>query len=177
MDRVVRNRVRAGGCADLPRTGEPGRPMTGMNLVEAEAYCVFRGGRLPTEESGPGPREALRDTSVRSAAMEPWGLRDGPYGFGSNGTGARWRTPRWPEPEGAFSIYRERRHVGSLGTRRKWPRRWVSGLGSRNLATRLGRASGFTRTAPSADRRTLCLFLEPAPVITSPTPWRPPSSA
>jgi formylglycine-generating enzyme required for sulfatase activity len=80
--------VEAGRCPPLPLTGEPGRALGGMARADAEAYCAFRGGRLPTDDEwtfaaggGESRRYPWGDTGAvcRRAA---WGLADGPCGFG-----------------------------------------------------------------------------------------------
>lgn len=83
----------ASACPPLPSpgTGEPGRPVTSVTAGEAEAFCRWAGGRLPTSDElvlaaqGPeGRRYPWGDTGAvcRRAAF---GLRDGPCGRGATG--------------------------------------------------------------------------------------------
>jgi len=41
--------VDAGHCRPVPLSGEPGRALGSLARSDAEAYCAFRGGRLPTD--------------------------------------------------------------------------------------------------------------------------------
>jgi formylglycine-generating enzyme required for sulfatase activity len=65
--------VRQGGCAPaLLDIGHPGivgdsKPISGVSFAQAEAYCAFRGGRLPTEA------EWERAARGDSARRFPWG--------------------------------------------------------------------------------------------------------
>jgi formylglycine-generating enzyme required for sulfatase activity len=80
--------VEASRCPPLPLTGEPGRALGGMGRGDAEAYCAFRGGRLPTEDEwtfAAGGGEARRYPWGDTGAVcrrGAWGLADGPCGFG-----------------------------------------------------------------------------------------------
>jgi formylglycine-generating enzyme required for sulfatase activity len=66
--------VDAGVCAPTPYHWNPKEqadwPVTGMNRLEAEAYCTWIGGRLPTEAEW---ELAARGTDGR---MNPWGDAD-----------------------------------------------------------------------------------------------------
>jgi len=102
--------VRAGVCADLPRTGEPGRPMTGMSRAEAEAYCAFRGGRLPTEDewtwaaSGPSGRRYPWGDTGAVCRRGAWGLADGPCAYRSKGPELAGAHPDGKSPEGVLDL-------------------------------------------------------------------------
>jgi formylglycine-generating enzyme len=41
--------VFAGECAEAPQPSEPGQPVTGLTADGAQRFCVFAGGRLPSE--------------------------------------------------------------------------------------------------------------------------------
>jgi formylglycine-generating enzyme required for sulfatase activity len=80
--------VDAEGCRALSLSGEPGRALGSLTRSDAEAYCAFRGGRLPTDAEwtfAAGGTTSRRypwgDTGAvcRRAA---WGLEEGPCGFG-----------------------------------------------------------------------------------------------
>jgi formylglycine-generating enzyme required for sulfatase activity len=80
--------VEAGGCPPLTLTGEPGRALGGLARADAEAYCAFRGGRLPTDDEwtfaatgGRSRRYPWGDTGA-VCRRGVWGLVDGPCGFG-----------------------------------------------------------------------------------------------
>jgi sulfatase modifying factor 1 len=83
--------VRVRACPDGPAlSGEPGRAIAGVTFEEAEAFCRFAGGRLPSRDelafaiSGDGRRYPWGDTGVvcRRAA---WGLASGPCASGGAG--------------------------------------------------------------------------------------------
>lgn len=102
--------VREGGCVDLPRSGEPGRPMTGMSFDEAEAYCAFRGGRLPSEDEwtwaasgATGRRYPWGDTGA-VCRRGAWGLKDGPCAYGSRGPELAGAHPDGQSPEGVLDL-------------------------------------------------------------------------
>jgi formylglycine-generating enzyme required for sulfatase activity len=83
--------VEAGRCRSLPLTGEPGRALGGMARADAEAYCSFRGGRLPTDDewtfaaSGAPSRRYPWGETGAVCRRGAWGLVDGPCGFGFTG--------------------------------------------------------------------------------------------
>jgi formylglycine-generating enzyme required for sulfatase activity len=80
--------VDAGACPSLPLTGEPGRALGGMARSDAETYCAFRGGRLPSDDEwtfaaagGRSRRYPWGDTGA-VCRRGAWGLSVGPCGFG-----------------------------------------------------------------------------------------------
>src|SRR5882672_8488566 len=80
-----------GACTKLPLRGEPGRPMTGLTRADAAKYCVFRGGRLPSEDEWTwaaggalSRRYPWGDTGAVCRRVA-WGLAGGPCGFGAEG--------------------------------------------------------------------------------------------
>jgi len=80
--------VEAGRCPPIALTGEPGRALGGMSRADAEAYCAFRGGRLPTDDEwtfaaagGASRRYPWGDTGA-VCRRGAWGLVEGPCGFG-----------------------------------------------------------------------------------------------
>jgi formylglycine-generating enzyme required for sulfatase activity len=83
--------VDVGRCPPLAFTGEPGRALGGMARADAEAYCAFRGGRLPTDDewtfaasAGRSRRYPWGDTGA-VCRRGAWGLVSGPCGFGFAG--------------------------------------------------------------------------------------------
>ena len=80
--------VEAGRWRAVPLTGEPGRALGGIDRGEAEAYCAFRGGRLPTDDEwtfAAAGSEARRYPWGDTGAVcrrGAWGLAEGPCGFG-----------------------------------------------------------------------------------------------
>ncbi|MFO0759048.1 MAG: SUMF1/EgtB/PvdO family nonheme iron enzyme [Byssovorax sp.] len=102
--------VRAGACAEVALTGEPGRAMGGLTLGEAEAYCRYAGGRLPTRDElafaaagKNGRRYAWGDTGAvcRRAA---WGLVNGPCAEGAGGPELVGSHPDGASPEGVLDL-------------------------------------------------------------------------
>lgn len=85
-----RDCVAAGRCR-ATGDGEPGRPVRGVSAAEAERFCAFVGGRLPTGS------EWVFASAGEEARRYPWGqtglvcrravfgLVDGPCGHGGDG--------------------------------------------------------------------------------------------
>jgi formylglycine-generating enzyme required for sulfatase activity len=100
----------AAACAPIRLTGEPGLPVTSIRLSEAEAFCQWAGGKLPTPDelafaaAGPkGRRYAWGDTGAvcRRAA---WGLLHGPCGEGAIGPEVAGSHPDGKSPEGVHDL-------------------------------------------------------------------------
>ncbi len=80
-----------GKCPKIPDEAEPGRPVRNVSPSEAEAFCAFIGGRLPTSD------EWLFAAAGTSARRYPWGntglvcrrasfgLANGPCASGATG--------------------------------------------------------------------------------------------
>jgi formylglycine-generating enzyme required for sulfatase activity len=97
--------TRAGACAAVPLSGEPGRALSGITRDEARAYCAFHEGRLPTEDEWTwvcggtkARRYAWGDTGAvcRRAAF---GLEQGPCGYGGVGPELAGTHPDGDSPE------------------------------------------------------------------------------
>jgi formylglycine-generating enzyme required for sulfatase activity len=102
--------VAASACPPAGGTGEPGRPVTGVTAEEAERFCVFAGGDLPTSEQlafamagAKGRRYPWGDTGAvcRRAA---WGLARGPCGDDASGPEVAGSHPDGASPEGVFDL-------------------------------------------------------------------------
>jgi formylglycine-generating enzyme required for sulfatase activity len=102
--------VAAGACEPLPLRGEPGVPVTGVTLEEAQRFCTWAGGALPTRDqlafAGAGPagrRYPWGDTGAvcRRAAF---GLRQGPCGWGATGPEITGSRPDGASPEGILDL-------------------------------------------------------------------------
>jgi formylglycine-generating enzyme len=99
-----------GKCADLPRSGEPGRAMAGMTRREVEAYCAFRGGRLPSDDEwtfsarGPSSRRYPWGDTGAVCRRASWGMREGPCGFDALGPELAGAHPDGATPEGLYDL-------------------------------------------------------------------------
>jgi formylglycine-generating enzyme required for sulfatase activity len=100
----------AGACSPIPRSGEPGRAIAGVSLAEAEQFCAWAKGSLPTiaelafATAGPvGRRYAWGDTGAvcRRAA---WGLANGPCGEGAEGPEIAGSHPDGATPTGIHDL-------------------------------------------------------------------------
>lgn len=102
--------VAASACAPLPGTGESGRAIAGITLVEAERFCAWAGGTVPTADQlafaaagARGRRYAWGDTGAvcRRAA---WGLRGGPCGADADGPEVTGSHPDGASTEGVHDL-------------------------------------------------------------------------
>jgi formylglycine-generating enzyme required for sulfatase activity len=102
--------MRAGQCQPLALTGEAGRALGGMARSDVEAYCVFRGGRLPTEDewtfaaAGAKSRRYPWGDTGAVCRRGAWGLTEGPCGFGFVGPELAGAHPDGATPEGLFDL-------------------------------------------------------------------------
>lgn len=101
--------TRAGGCRALEEM-EPGVPVRGIDTKEAEAFCRFEGGRLPTSDEwlfaamgAEGRRFPWGSTGLvcRRAA---YGLVDGPCARGADGPELAASRVDGATPEGALDL-------------------------------------------------------------------------
>jgi formylglycine-generating enzyme required for sulfatase activity len=102
--------VREGRCSPIALSGEPGRALGNMAISDVEAYCRFRGGRLPTEDewtfaaAGPKSRRYPWGDTGAVCRRGAWGLTEGPCGFGSVGPELAGAHPDGATPEGVFDL-------------------------------------------------------------------------
>ena len=102
--------VAAGRCAEVAGSGEPGRARGGITRAEAESYCTFRGGRLPTTDewafaaAGPKTRRYPWGDTGAVCRRASWGLSDGPCGFGHAGPELTGIHPDGATPEGVQDL-------------------------------------------------------------------------
>jgi formylglycine-generating enzyme required for sulfatase activity len=101
--------TRAGACRALDEQ-EPGAPVRGLDPKEAEAFCRFEGGRLPTSDEwllaamgSEGRRFPWGSTGLvcRRAAF---GLADGPCAQGAQGPELSGSRPDGATPEGVLDL-------------------------------------------------------------------------
>lgn len=97
-------------CAPLPKSGEPGRPITHITLEEAQRFCQWAKGSLPTRaqyafaQGGERPRRyAWGDTGAvcRRAAF---GLIAGPCGWNAEGPELSGSHPDGQSENGIFDL-------------------------------------------------------------------------
>jgi len=102
--------VDAGACARLPANREPGRAASGVTLAEAERFCLWAGGALPTADQlafaaagRAGRRYPWGDTGAvcRRAA---WVLTHGPCAFGTTLPELAGSHPDGASPEGVLDL-------------------------------------------------------------------------
>lgn len=98
------------GVCGKADASEPGLPMTKITFDEAERFCRFAGGRLPTGDEwlfaaagGPGRRYPWGPTGLvcRRAAF---GLENGPCATGATGPDLAGARPDGATPEGVLDL-------------------------------------------------------------------------
>jgi len=102
--------VTANKCAAVPTSGEPGRALGGLSRPDAESFCAFRGGRLPSEDewtfSAGGPKARRYPWGDTGAVCRRglWGLQDGPCGFDFAGPELAGAHPDGASPEAVYDL-------------------------------------------------------------------------
>lgn len=102
--------VEHGWCPALPLSGEPGRPMVGVTATEAERYCRFRGGALPTGDQlafaarGPEGRRYPWGPAGALCRRAAFGLAEGPCGWGAGGPDLAGTHPLGATPQGVHDL-------------------------------------------------------------------------
>lgn len=97
-------------CAVVPMSGEPGRALGGLSRPDAEAYCAFRGGRLPTDDEwtliAAGSKMTRYPWGDTGAVCRrgAWGLQDGPCGFDFAGPELAGAHPDGASREGVHDL-------------------------------------------------------------------------
>jgi formylglycine-generating enzyme required for sulfatase activity len=101
--------TRAGGCRALDEQ-EPGVPVRGVDPKEAEAFCRFEGGRLPTSDEwlfaamGTEGRKFPWGSTGLVCRRAAYGLTDGPCAHGADGPELSGAHPDGASPEGAEDL-------------------------------------------------------------------------
>jgi len=102
--------VEAGRCSALAMPSEPGLPVTGMTAEQAQNFCAFAGGRLPT------PEEWLYAAAGAEGRRYPWGphglvcrrasfgLVRGPCGTGATTPELAGARPFGQTPDGVLDL-------------------------------------------------------------------------
>lgn len=102
--------LRAGVCTKPPLHTEPGVPVTGLSPLEAETFCAFGGGRLPTAA------EWIFAATGADARRFPWGphglvcrraaygLASGPCSEGASSPELAGSRPEGRTPEGLLDL-------------------------------------------------------------------------
>jgi sulfatase modifying factor 1 len=102
--------IAASRCAAIPLSGEPGRAISGLTRTEAEAYCAYRGGRLPTGDEwtfaagGPNARRYAWGDTGAVCRRAVWGIVGGPCGFGASGPEIVGVHPDGASPDGVQDL-------------------------------------------------------------------------
>jgi formylglycine-generating enzyme required for sulfatase activity len=102
-------------CAEPPEMHmrsevERGRAQGLITRVDAETYCAFRGGRLPTADewtwaaAGPRARRYPWGDTGAVCRRATWGLEDGLCGFGHSGPELAGLHPEDATPEGVLDM-------------------------------------------------------------------------
>jgi formylglycine-generating enzyme required for sulfatase activity len=102
--------VRAGACTALPTSEEPGLARAWAALGQAQAYCRFRGGALPTPDQWrlaamgtEGRRYPWGDTGA-VCRRASFGLDQGPCAEGARGPELAGAHPAGASPDGVQDL-------------------------------------------------------------------------
>jgi len=102
--------VAASQCAVVPTSGEPGRAQGHLTRADAQSYCAFRGGRLPTDDEWTFSAGGLKtrrypwgDTGA-VCRRGAWGLQDGPCGYDFDGPELAGAHPDGASPEAVHDL-------------------------------------------------------------------------
>jgi formylglycine-generating enzyme required for sulfatase activity len=99
----------AGTCPAL-REPEPGRPVTAVTAEDADRFCRFSGGRLPTTDewlmaaAGAAGRRFAWGPNGLVCRRAAFGLIDGPCGEGAEGPELAGARPDGATPEGLLDL-------------------------------------------------------------------------
>ena len=100
----------AGACPTPPLTGEPGDPVRGVSPTQAEAFCRYAGGRVPSGAEwvlAAMGREARRfawGSTGLVCRRAAYGLVTGPCADDAAGPELAGSRPDGATPEGAFDL-------------------------------------------------------------------------
>lgn len=100
----------ASACGTLAQSGDPGEPVRGVSPTQAEAFCKFAGGRLPTGAEwvlAAMGREARRfawGSTGLVCRRAAYGLIKGPCAEDATGPELAGSRPDGATPEGAFDL-------------------------------------------------------------------------
>jgi formylglycine-generating enzyme required for sulfatase activity len=100
----------ANACPSPPLVGEPGEPVRGVTPAQAETFCRFAGGRVPTGAEwvlAAMGREARRfawGSTGLVCRRAAYGLLTGPCAEGASGPELAGSRPDGASPEGAFDL-------------------------------------------------------------------------
>lgn len=102
--------VAAGSCEDRPDSDEPGLPVRGVTYAEAERFCAWSGGRLPSPEelafaaAGPEGKRYAWGNAGAVCRRAAWGLARGPCAEGGTGPETAGARPDGGSPDGIFDL-------------------------------------------------------------------------
>jgi formylglycine-generating enzyme required for sulfatase activity len=140
----------ASACMAPPFSGEPGEPVRGVTPTQAESFCRFAGGRLPTGAEwvlAAMGREARRfawGSTGLVCRRAAYGLVKGPCAEDATGPELAGARPDGATPEGAFDL---------TGNVAEWTRE-VPGFVARGGSFRATNAGELKNwTAETADAR------------------------
>lgn len=100
----------AGACSTAPLTGEPGEPVRGVSPTQAEAFCRYAGGRVPSGSEwilAAMGREARRfawGSTGLVCRRAAYGLAKGPCAENAAGPEVAGSRPDGATPEGVFDL-------------------------------------------------------------------------
>ena len=102
--------VEAGRCPALASCTEPGLPARGLTKREAEGFCAFEGGRLPTLDEhtfasgGSRPRRYPWGDTGAVCRRAVWSMVDGVCGVRGAGPDVAGSRPDGASPEGLYDL-------------------------------------------------------------------------
>jgi len=102
--------VAARACAAIALRDEPGLPVSNVTIAEADRFCGWAGGRLPTRDelafaaAGAGGRRYAWGDTGAVCRRAVFGLKDGPCGFGAGGPELAGTHPDGASPEGIHDL-------------------------------------------------------------------------